>query len=272
MRSRLSVAIALPVVAALLAACGGSETLTLDPVAEAAAQTRAEGSAKVDLAMSAKVTGPKGFTMEGEGSGVANNEDGSGRMAFTMNVDGEKLEFDFVFVMPVMYVRSPLFASELPDGKSWMKIDLVRAGEEFGLDLDALMSSRPTDALASLESTTGEVEEVGTETVRGIETTRYRATIDFDKAAAEGPEDLRESMGRIRELTGLSTVPVEVWIDEDGLVRRLTQNQKLPDGAGRMETELTMDLYDFGPRVEVDPPPSNKVFDATALAGMEQGG
>jgi hypothetical protein len=39
-----------------------------------------------------------------------------------------------------------------------------------------------------------------------------------------------------------------------------------------METKLTMDLYDFGPRVEVDPPPSNKVFDATALAGMKQGG
>ena len=75
-------------------------------------------------------------------------------------------------------------------------------------------------------------------------------------------------------MAGLSTVPLEVWIDEDGLVRRLTQtwNQKLPDGAGRMETKLTMDLYDFGPRVEVDPPPSNKVFDATALAGMKQGG
>ena len=31
-------------------------------------------------------------------------------------------------------------------------------------------------------------------------------------------------------MAGLSTVPVEVWIDEDGLVRRLTQtwNQKLP--------------------------------------------
>jgi hypothetical protein len=40
-----------------------------------------------------------------------------------------------------------------------------------------------------------------------------------------------------------------------------------------MQTEMTVDVYDFGPRVQVDAPPSHEVFDATALAGpIGQGG
>jgi hypothetical protein len=267
---RLLSFIVLPVLAAFPAACGGSDTLASDPVAEAAAKTQAEGSVKVAMTMSMNVVGPKPFTMNGEGTGVFNNDNGSGRMTFTMRGEGVEAEFDFVYVMPAIYMRSPLFESELPDGKSWMKIDLARAGEELGLDMEALMNYRPTDAVASLEATAGEVEEVGTEAVRGIETTQYRATIDLEKAASEGPEELRESMARVAELTGISTIPVRVWVDEDGLIRRLAQtwNQELPDGAGRMHTEMTMDLYDFGPRIQVDAPPPGEVFDATALAGV----
>lgn len=274
MPSRLFVAIALPAVAVLLAACGGSDTLTLDPVAEAAAKTQAEGSAEVAMTMSTQVTGKEGFTMDGEGTGVFNNDDGSGRMEFTLRGDGVEAKFDFIYVAPAMYMRSPLFASELPDGKTWMKVDLVRAGKELGLDFEAMTNYRPTDTLSSLQSTTGDVSEIGTETVRGVETTHYRATIDLEKAAAEGPKELRDTMSRVAELTGISQIPVEVWIDDEGLVRRYSQtwNQKLPQGAGRMQTEITMDLFGFGPRVQVDAPPADDVVDATELAGAEQGG
>jgi hypothetical protein len=267
---RLLSFIVLPVLAAVLAACGGSDTVALDPLAEAAAKTQAEGSVKVDMTMSMKVVGPKPLTMQGDGSGVFNNDNGSGRMTFTMRGDGVEIELDSVFVMPVMYMRSPLFESELPDGKSWIKIDLVEAGEELGIDFETLLKYRPADQLAALEATAGDVEEVGTETVRGVETTQYRATIDLEKAATEGPEELRESMSRVAELTGMSTVPVRVWIDQEGLVRRFAQtlNQTLPNGAGRMEMEMAMDLFDFGPRIHVEAPPPGEVFDATALAGI----
>jgi predicted small lipoprotein YifL len=275
MRRRFSFILVLFVLAASVAACGGSDTVALDPVAEAAAKTQAEGSLKVAATMSMKATGPKPFTVDGEGSGVFNNDNGSGRMTFTMRGDGVEAEFDFVYVMPVMYMRSPLFESELPDGKSWVKINLVEAGKALGFDFETLLNYRPTDQLASLEATAEDVEEVGTDTVRGIKTTQYRATIDFEKAAKEGPEELREAMSRVAELTGTSTVPVRVWIDEEGLVRRFSQTlyQKLPNGAGRVQMDMTMDLYDFGPRIQVDVPSPDEVFDATALVGpIGQGG
>jgi hypothetical protein len=271
---RLSLIAALCLLAALLTACGGSDTLALDPVAEAAERTRQEGSAKVVMTMSAEATGSEAFAMTGTGIGVFNNDDGSGRMDFTIEVEGEQADFESVFVMPVMYMRSSVFAGELPDGKSWMKIDLLRAGKELGFDMNALTGSKPMDSLAALGSTSGDIEEVGVETVRGVSATHYRAEIDFEKAAAEGPKEFRESMSRLVELTGMSTVPVEVWIDDEGLVRRFTQtwNQKLPGEPGRMHTEMTMELYDFGPRIEVDAPPEEEVFDATALAGAGPGG
>lgn len=274
MSRRLSLIAVLCLLAAFLAACGGGDTLALDPVAEAAERTRQEGSAKVEMTMSSRGTGSEAFAMTGKGSGVFNNNDGSGRMDFTIEVDGEEADFESVFVMPVMYMRSSVFAGELPDGKSWMKIDLVRAGKELGIDMNALTGSRPMDSLASLESTSGEVEEMDVEAVRGVPATHYRAEIDFEKAAAEGPKEFRESMSRLVELTGMSTVPVDVWIDDEGLVRRFTQtwNQKLPGESGRMQTEMTMELHDFGPRIDVEAPPEDEVFDATALAGAGPGG
>ena len=59
-----------------------------------------------------------------------------------------------------------------------------------------------------------------------------------------------------------STSFIEVWIDEDGLTRRMRYQQTMPD---RSTMDLTQEYYDFGVEVEVSAPPDDEVFDVTDL-------
>ena len=88
--------------------------------------------------------------------------------------------------------------------------------------------------------------------------------------AEQAPEDARASFERIIELVGVSEVPFDVWIDDDGLARRMKYEQPLPttNGAkGSMTT--TMEMYDFGVEVNVEPPPDDQVTDIQEL--IQQG-
>jgi hypothetical protein len=64
----------------------------------------------------------------------------------------------------------------------------------------------------------------------------------------------------------MPTLPEDVWIDKDGLVRRIklsvdTQVQDKP-----FQMAMTMNLFDYGTHVEIAAPPSSDVFDATQFA------
>ena len=69
------------------------------------------------------------------------------------------------------------------------------------------------------------------------------------------------------ELTGEPTIPFEVWIDGDGLTRRMKYEQPLPADQGGEETTmaLTMEMYDFGAEVDVEPLPDDEVIDLQEL-------
>lgn len=104
-----------------------------------------------------------------------------------------------------------------------------------------------------------EVEEAGSEDVRGTPTTRNTTTLDLSGAEGRDEEGLPE------------TVPTEVWIDEDGLVRRI--RQRLPVGEGG-DVDYTLELYDFGVQATVQPPPEEDTIpfqEATRRPGRSKG-
>ena len=141
------------------------------------------------------------------------------------------------------YTRSPLFDQALPAGKRWLKIDLDAIGKQAGFDVGALMTQGagqdPTQVLAYLKAASGDVSRVGSEAVRGVPTTHYKATIDFRKMPDSAPADqraaVRRSIEQLIELSGASTAPIEVWIDEDGLARRLLTTTTTGTAAQRVE-------------------------------------
>ena len=66
----------------------------------------------------------------------------------------------------------------------------------------------------------------------------------------------------------LSRVPIEVWIDDDGFVRRMKQTLEGSGSGLPMNMTMTTDLYDFGTDVTVKEPPADEVVDFSELTGQ----
>ena len=110
----------------------------------------------------------------------------------------------------------------------------------------------------------GSVETVGKETVDGVSTTHYRATIDLAKAAANFGSTGQEALSHLLAHGAPSSIPVDVWIGDDGLVHKLTIDQSADGG----HVGLTLEISDYGTPVTVTAPPAGDTLDATSLVGM----
>jgi hypothetical protein len=174
----------------------------------------------------------------------------------------------------VMYMRFPAMASELPAGKSWVRMDLGEAATGQGFDfseLQELTGNDPRKMLEFLRAASDEIETVGTEELRGVRTTHYRATVnpaDYDKLVPAGErEELRSMIGDMIEQTGVGEIPVEVWLDDFGLVRRLDMSfaATQPGTTESVEASMTFELFDYGKEVDVEPPLAADVVDAASL-------
>jgi hypothetical protein len=245
-----------------------TSTSAEDAVAAAAASTQGEGGANVS------------FVVEFEGGETAGRLTGEGAFAdrrgrLTLDMSGLAgggivpggADVELVFDELVYYMKfPPELAASLPGGKEWIKMDLAKLGASQGIDLEALAQinqSDPSQALAFLAGAS-DFESVGEEDVRGVATTHYRGTVDLEKVAESSSGPAGDAYRRLLELGGERTLPMDVWIDGESLVRRIRFSQKLPDGSGMTMTE---ELYDFGTEVDAEPPPESAVLDLTDLIG-----
>jgi hypothetical protein len=267
-----------------LPACGGGDTVAADPVAEAATKTTEAGSSRVEFTMDIEAEGRK-FSMRGDG--VFDYSRPQGRMTIDLGNLAELSEgvlvdrpMEVVFDGLVYYMRFPGGLMELGGlGDKWLKIDLAKLDAETGVDLGALQQANqnPAQLLQFLRGTSDDIDELGQESVRGVETTHYRATVDLDEAAEHGAdmgefsdqmrEQLEAEIERMKRQTGLETVPMDVWLDEDDLVRRLRMQLTFPVEGEQAGMDMKLDFFDFGVDVRIAPPPASETVDITALAG-----
>jgi len=156
----------------------------------------------------------------------------------------------------------------------WVKLDLHGlTGQSSG--------NSPSDYTQYLEYLRGVskdgVHTVGHEQVRGVDTTHYRAEIDLSKSVAAmrqrldklSPEMRAGAQNAIDALENRKTPMVaDVWIDANGLTRRLDMTIPFPvPGAGSdASMKMRMELYDFGTPVHVQAPPPSEVQDLSSLA------
>lgn len=181
-----------------------------------------------------------------------------------------------------VYMKTP--AGLGMGSKPWMSFD---AGSEAASGLTGSMGgqSDPTAMLESLRGVSSGVEEVGTETIDGVETTHYAATIDLEKAMSMAPADQQAEMQASLGDLGIKEMPVDVWVDGDGLVRRMEIRMEMgkiaESAAGGDPTAaqmfkdatmvMTMDLYDYGVPVNIQVPPASQVQDVGDLGGLGGG-
>lgn len=257
----IAAALAIMAAAAVLSSRGGSSALSLDPVAAAATKTQAAGSARIRMALA--LSGPQlpGGTVNVKGTGAIDGA--SSEFTFNMGPRGSMKEIsveqngDYV-----LYLRVPQLSAQL-GGKQWVEIDISKLGESAGLDLSKLMSGsqlQPSDMLSMLTAEGATVRRVGAATVNGIATTHYRVVIDTEKALkAKG---LTSPLLAGIASTLPSSIPADVWVGKDGLVRRV----QVSLSAAQSQMNMTMDLDHYGAHVSIAAPASSDVFDATALA------
>jgi hypothetical protein len=239
----------LPVLAAIaLAASACGDTVSLDPVARAAETTTKQTSEHIELSMTA--TGPDDSRMSMNGSGDFQNDPQLGELTLAFASGSGSSSIHEVMKDWTVYMTSPLFAQHLPDGKTWLSLDMKKATKAFGFDITSMSGRSPGQMLDQLRSS-GSVVRVGRARIDGVATTHYRATIDLSKVP---------NGKKLVELTGIATEPVDVWVGSDGLVRRVVTSYSGPaSGSVRM----TMDFSNYGVPVDVQVPDDSVTFDAT---------
>ena len=172
-----------------------------------------------------------------------------------------------------VYIRFPLMAKELPDGKTWIKgdaEDLSRANAGQLSQFGSFAGTDARDVFGLLKAVSGSIEAVGSEEIRGVETSHYRATIDTSKLEQLVPEAQRQSLGGVDQAAkqaGLTELPLDVWIDADQRIRKLSidLDAKQPGTDESVKASLVVELFDYGTPLDVELPPADQVVDAATL-------
>jgi hypothetical protein len=136
----------------------------------------------------------------------------------------------------------------------------------------------PRQYLEYLATVSSGVKEAGTEKIGDVETTKYHAVVQFDKALDRVPDatlddlnidkqDLAKELDAMHGLVG-NEMPVDVWIDGDGLLRRMKMDMTV--AGATMSIEMNLDQY--GVDVHVEAPPADQVGTLDSLMDESSSG
>jgi hypothetical protein len=259
----------------LVTAACGANPVPSDDVADAGANTKVAGTARVET-LSRISFGSAAETYEFRSTGVVDyandrsedREQASGCRTITI---GE-----------ISYSELPP-GERGPVGKRWVKsggeaIDsealFEQSHEQSADDAPGLGTSTivlsgvdptPDEYLDDLRESSGEPERVGEEDVRGVQTTRYRTKLDLRRMTRLELEEAGWQVANIeRYLDGLveGAREIDVWVDSDRLVRRIVANDTWgsAEEAAPDHNVTTTEFFDFGLDTDIQPPPAAEVM------------
>lgn len=175
------------------------------------------------------------------------------------------------------YVRSDLYNQLTGSDSEWFRApaDALESG-----DLTNSPQSDPSQYLAFLEQAGGEITEVGNEEIRGVQTRHLRTDIDLARLTEQAGvdsgevEEFRSSLEELGLPEGFTmTLPTDVWVDEQGLVRRFRMvfdfaslvssggEASGDDLMGMDEVTMTIEfeMWGFGEPVDIEVPSPDQV-------------
>ncbi|MFE5190363.1 hypothetical protein [Streptomyces sp. NPDC056628] len=220
-------------------------------------------TAEADTAkMTVKVrAAAEGKTVSSDGKGAIDFEDGESTM--TVTAAGRTVEQRVVD--QVLYQKVP---GQKKDGKAWMKIDLRKVAEQQGADPGQIGDPAQSAAYAKAISD-DDVRKAGSEKINGVDTVRYDVSVDVSRLP--GGERLRDQVG--------PTLPMRLWLDDDGRIRRqqIDMTVKTPasaePGAGgssqQVKVSTVTEYTDFGTDVGAEAPPAGQVADVTGQVARQ---
>lgn len=130
-------------------------------------------------------------------------------------------------------------------------------------------STDPSASFAALKGVSNGVQRVGSEAQRGVQTTHYKGAIDVQKALASSSGLAKDLLQKGFASSGLKTLPFDAYIDSAGRLRKYVQAVQLPGsaktGGKPIDATTTVELFDFGTKVDVQVPPVAKTKDGAPL-------
>jgi hypothetical protein len=127
----------------------------------------------------------------------------------------------------------------LPQGKKWVELTPADM-QTLGLDEANLERQEGAQAFAFLRAASDQVKAVGHDTIDGEATTHYRLIVSVSALQKETKVLSAKLAAQQVGMLG-SSVPTDVWIGRDGLLRRLTYSVDLAKA-----TKLPKDLPNHG--------------------------
>jgi hypothetical protein len=262
--------------AVALSGCGASATL--DPIARAADVSEHQAGARIVMTMQLSAAQIPGGSAKIVARGFIDERAHAGELTMDLagipgaSAAGASGTMQMIFDYPTFYMRMPALAGRLPEGRTWMKFDIVKAlkGSGISIPLSSASPSDPTELLRYLRASSGGVTNLGAQTLAGVATTHYRGTLELGDVLAKLPADQQAAARATLEKLGESgAIPVEVWVDRQDRVRRMQLGISAggaSSGLPSVSAALTVDFTSYGPVPAIAPPPASEVFDATAMA------
>jgi hypothetical protein len=257
------------------AAGASGSAADIQTVAAAYSKTISAGSAK--LTTSTEVgAGQQNLPLAA--TGVISFANGSADLTETL--PGGQGSGETRFLNGKLYTRLPgSLTSRLSNGKPWIALDVGKLSQQGDGSLQQLITDSPADpstVLGYLRGAGAQVSTVGPDTVDGESTTHYNVTLDLDKAAQGQNTQTQAATRALEQELGTHTLPAQVWIDQQGRLRRISLQETLSGAAlpstsakptGNISFRFTAVLTDFGVPVTVTAPPANQTTDLTAKLG-----
>lgn len=257
----------------------GKSTTRVSPIAalrtaeqstDKADSAKVESSTVMGSVMSMDAKGNLGW---GDGiTGTLTMTYTGGTMADTMRAAGST-SMEARYLPDAYYAKMGEKFAAQAGGKHWIKYaydDLAKLGGSSGAYLKDQMQNTTPNQSVKLLLASGDVKKVGTESVRGEQTTHYSGTVDVaDLASKNSNLTASQLAGLKKQLTqaGVSTEQVDIWVNAQDLLVKKVEKGEMTSG------EYTQTAYysDYGVKVAATVPPASDTEDFTALL-KQQGG
>lgn len=268
--------------------------------AAAAASTSATS---VAFTVSATRTTPSGTTDLVDGAGAVDLTTDTGKLTATVPalsglVGSSNDTVNVVADGPTVYLGSPALSS-ITGGNTWLKVSLPTGASSANADSSSLaVLANPSQLLGLLSSIGGRVTTVGNVNVDGTQTTEYTTTVTVSELVSRSGLTTGSKLGtrvsQILQQLGNTSVPVKVWVGNDGFVRQMSAsldlsratlgslagdvigavNGTIPDGTGGQstaDTTVTVGFSHYNAPVTVTVPPASDTTDVNSLLHSVRG-
>lgn len=165
------------------------------------------------------------------------------------------------------YIRFPFFSLFLNSETEWIATP-AEEGQNATSGFGGATPSNPADLLEYFEEANGEVEELGRETIRGIDTTHFLVTFDMEELLANATPEERAEIEE--QQLSVDSLPMDIWISDDGLVYKYVievdgAELDLPEDEAFESMVMDFEMYDYGEDIKIEAPPEDQVTDMDSL-------